>query len=203
MNIILATSNQGKLREFQECCPSRESGNPGFEFIAQSSLGIPDAEETESTFLENALLKARHAARESGLPAVADDSGLCVPALGGAPGVYSARYAGTGVSADNIAKLLEAMKPLGGDDRRAYFCCTLVFILSHDDPNPLVFQGQWEGMILTAARGEGGFGYDPVFYLPELQKTAAELPLDLKNKISHRGQALKQFLLYNRQNHKD
>ncbi len=193
MKIVLATSNKGKLFEFQERCQFQEGEHPGLEFIPQSSLCITDAEETESTFLENALLKARHAAKESGMPALADDSGLCVPALGGAPGVYSARYAGTGVSADNIAKLLGAMKGLSGADRQAYFCCNLVFVLSHNDPNPLVFQGQWEGIILTASHGEGGFGYDPVFYLPQLGKTAAELPLDFKNKISHRGQALQQF----------
>lgn len=195
MKIVLATSNQGKLREFQERCHAQESGGISLEFVTQSAIGIPDAEETESTFLENALLKARHAAKESGLPALADDSGLCVSALGGAPGVYSARYAGTGVSADNIAKLLGTMEGLSGADRRAYFCCNLVFVLSHDDPNPLVFQGQWEGVILTDLHGEGGFGYDPVFYLPPLGKTAAELPLDFKNKISHRGQALQQFFL--------
>lgn len=193
MKIVLATSNQGKLREFQERCHSNAEGNSDWEWITQASLGITDAEETEATFLENALLKARHAAKESGLPALADDSGLCVPALGGAPGVYSARYAGTGVAADNIAKLLDAMDGLSGFDRRAYFCCSLVFVLSQDDPNPLVFQGQWEGVILTAPRGEGGFGYDPLFYLPHLGKTAAELPLDLKNQISHRGQALQRF----------
>ena len=185
--IVLASSNSGKLLEFQDAF-----AGTGLTFISQKTLGISDADETAHTFLENALLKARHAAAASGLPALADDSGVCVDALQGAPGVYSARYAGTGKSEDNNQKLLLALK--NATDRSAYYCCVLVFVQSEQDPNPLVFQGLWRGQILPAARGTGGFGYDPLFYIPELKKTAAELNLQEKNQFSHRAQAIKKLL---------
>jgi XTP/dITP diphosphohydrolase len=191
--LVLATSNPGKLAEFQAVF-----AETSFHFIPQSHFNIPDADETASTFIENALLKARHAAAHSGLPALADDSGLCVKALSGAPGVYSARYAGTGKSTDNNQKLLEALGM--HQDRHAYYCCTLVLVKTEHDPNPLVFQGIWQGEILSQARGNGGFGYDPLFYLPDLQKSAAELSLELKNKLSHRAEALKKLLVFLKNN---
>ncbi len=185
--IVLASSNPGKLIEFNAAF-----AKSGLEFISQKSLEISDADETAHTFLENALIKARHAAAKSGLPALADDSGLCVQALNGGPGVYSARYAGTGKSSDNNQKLLEALDQQS--DRSAYYCCVLVFIQAENDPNPSVFQGLWSGEILKSPRGENGFGYDPLFYIPTLQKSAAELQLDLKNQISHRAQAIQKLL---------
>ncbi len=185
--IILASSNPGKLTEFQAAFAGTH-----LEFIAQSSLNISDADETAHTFVENALIKARHAAAQSGLPALADDSGVCVNALNGAPGVYSARYAGTGKSADNNQKLLSALQ--NQQDRSAYYCCVLVLVKTETDPNPLVFQGLWQGEILQEARGQGGFGYDPLFYIPQLQKSAAELSLEIKNQHSHRAQAIKKLL---------
>ncbi len=168
------------------------------QLIPQTAKGIVDAEETASTFLENALIKARHAASKSGLPALADDSGLCVSALNGAPGVYSARYAGTGRACDNIHKLLQALDGIA--DRRAYFCCVLVWIQHAMDPNPLVFQGVWSGEILAQPRGEQGFGYDPIFYIPSLKKSAAELSLLEKNECSHRAKAIKKLLEFLNEN---
>ena len=181
--IVLASSNAGKLQEFQHLFQDE-----GIQFISQVQFDISDADETAATFLENALLKARHASHYSGLPALADDSGLCVPGLQGAPGVYSARYAGEPKSdADNNQKLLQELK---GKDRRAYFCCTLVLVEHEFDPMPLVFQGQWWGEILEGPQGKNGFGYDPLFLIPSLGKTAAELDLSLKNSLSHRGLAV-------------
>ncbi|MCX7122268.1 MAG: RdgB/HAM1 family non-canonical purine NTP pyrophosphatase [Gammaproteobacteria bacterium] len=185
--IVLASSNPGKLLEFQNAFL-----DTNLDFISQKTLGIMDAEETAHTFLENALLKARHAASISGLPALSDDSGVCVHALHGAPGVYSARYAGTGKSEDNNQKLLQALQ--NHSNRSAYYCCVLVLIQSETDPNPLVFQGLWQGEILTESRGTSGFGYDPLFYIPALQKSAAELTLTEKNQFSHRAQAIKKLL---------
>jgi XTP/dITP diphosphohydrolase len=193
--IVLATSNPGKLRDFQVICAGLD-----IQFVSQVDLGVVDADETAETFLENALLKARHAAKETGLPAIADDSGLCVPALQGAPGVYSARYAGTRLDLDNNLKLLKEMQALRGQDRAAYFCCTLVFVMHEKDPNPLVFQGIWQGEIASELRGEGGFGYNPVFFLPKLGKTAAELDNETRNRLNHRGVAMQNLLTFLRIN---
>lgn len=193
---VLASSNIGKLREF-----NRLFEPLSVVCLSQSAFGIPDALESAHTFLENALLKARHAAQLSGLPALADDSGLCVPALEGKPGIYSARYAGQSDEQKpdeqkNIKKLLQDMQGFTGSARAAYFCCTLVLIDHLDDPMPLIFQGQWFGEILTEPRGVNGFGYDSIFYLPALQKTAAELSTTLKNQLSHRAQAVSKLLEY-------
>ena len=184
--IVLASSNPGKLREFNALF-----ADSGCEVVTQASLGIDDVEETGLTFVENALLKARHAAQVSGLPALADDSGLCVEALKGAPGLYSARYAGGhGDSAANNAKLLQTLDGMPSDQRRAFFMCALVLLRHAADPTPLIVEGRWHGRVLKAPRGPGGFGYDPLF-LPDGQtQSAAELDPSLKNRLSHRGQAM-------------
>jgi XTP/dITP diphosphohydrolase len=181
--LVLASGNRGKVDELRELLAPA-----GFELIAQSDLGVDDAEETGETFVENALLKARHAARMTGLPALADDSGLLVDALGGEPGLRSARYAGShGNAAANNALLLERLH----DARRsAHFYCVLVLLRSSDDPQPLISEGEWHGRILMAPRGTHGFGYDPVFLDPEFGKSAAELDPEVKNRISHRGRAI-------------
>jgi XTP/dITP diphosphohydrolase len=190
-NLVIATANPGKVREFQTLL----SGLP-FAPIAQSALGIAAPEETGTTFAENALLKARHAAVASGAAAIADDSGLEVDALGGAPGIYSARYAGEGagdaaaVDAANNAKLVAALAGLPFEARRARYRCALVYLEGPGDPAPLFTQGVWEGYVLEAPRGAGGFGYDPYFWLPEQGATAAELEPEQKNRLSHRGAAL-------------
>jgi XTP/dITP diphosphohydrolase len=184
MKIVVASGNAGKLAEIREILD-------GFELIAQRDLGIVDAEETASTFVENALIKARHAARVSGLPALADDSGICVDALGGAPGLISALYAGRhGDNAANNAKLLEALREVPDEKRTAHFHCTIVLLRKPDDPAPLIAEGHWHGRILHAARGNNGFGYDPVFFDPVLGQGAGELDPAVKNRVSHRGQAL-------------
>jgi len=184
--IVVASGNKGKLAEFE-----RLLGPAGIEFIPQAALGVDDIEETGLTFVENALLKARHAARVTGLPALADDSGLCVDALGGAPGLYSARYAGRhGDAAANIARLLEELREVEDPGRGAHFHCTLALLRHADDPRPLLAQGEWHGRILHAPRGSGGFGYDPVFLDPVSGMTAAELEPHLKSETSHRGKAL-------------
>jgi XTP/dITP diphosphohydrolase len=187
---VLATSNPGKVAELQSLLV--ESGL-ALSLVAQSELGVEPPEETGLTFVENALLKARHAAQSTGLPALADDSGLVVPALGGAPGVRSARYAGPGASdAANITRLL-AMLAAEPAPRTASFHCVLVALLSPDDPAPAIASGAWHGEIAPTARGEHGFGYDPVFFDPQLQRTAAELTAAVKNRVSHRGAALRQL----------
>jgi len=184
--IVLASSNAGKLAELRELL-----GDLGIELIAQSDLGIDDAEETGLTFVENALIKARHAARASGLPALGDDSGICVDALGGAPGLYSARYAGEhGNAQANIEKLLDNLADVPDERRGAHFHCTLTLLQRADDPAPLIAEGLWRGVILRAPRGRGGFGYDPVFFDPVHGMGAAELDPAVKNRISHRGLAL-------------
>lgn len=184
--IVLATGNPGKVREVQA-----RLANLGVDVIPQSELGVSGAAEPAATFVENALLKARHAARETGLPALADDSGLEVPALHGEPGVRSARYAGEDAGdRDNIEALLAAMRGLSGSRRAARFHCLLLFLRHAGDPVPAICDGAWEGRILEQPRGRGGFGYDPVFLVPELGRTAAELSPQEKNRISHRGQAL-------------
>src|SRR5690606_35378490 len=184
--IVVASGNAGKLAEF-----NRLLDDAGIEFVAQGALGVADIEETGLTFVENALLKARHAARMTGLPALADDSGLCVDALDGAPGLYSARYAGEpSDAARNIDKLLMSLDGVPEERRGARFHCALVLLRHAEDPQPLIAEGQWQGWILDAPRGTGGFGYDPVFFDPDHATTAAELDPATKNRISHRGQAL-------------
>ncbi|MET0289220.1 MAG: RdgB/HAM1 family non-canonical purine NTP pyrophosphatase [Pseudoxanthomonas sp.] len=183
---VLATSNAGKLCELNDLL-----GDSGISLVTQGSLGVTDAEETGLTFVENALIKARHAAAATGLPALADDSGICVDALDGAPGLYAARYAGThGDSAANNAKLLRELDGVPMDKRTAYFIAVLVVLRHADDPAPLIAEGRWHGRILEAPRGEGGFGYDPLFLPDGHEVSAAELEVTLKNRLSHRGQAL-------------
>ena len=186
VELVLASGNAGKLAELRELL-----GGGRYVLRAQSEFDVDDAEETGLTFVENALLKARHASRATGLPALGDDSGLCVDALGGAPGLYSARYAGAhGDSAANIARLLRELDGVADAARTARFHCVLALLRSHDDPRPLIVEGSWEGRILRAPRGEHGFGYDPVFLDPENAMSAAELEPAIKNAISHRGRAL-------------
>ena len=190
MRVVLATANPGKVRELAALL-----AGSGIEFLPQSDFGVDAVDETGATFLENALLKARHAARATGLPAIADDSGLAVDALGGAPGVYSARYAGEGASdADNVAKLLHALKDVPTPARTAQFHCAMVYVARADDAAPIVCEGVWQGAILTAARGGNGFGYDPVFLVPTHSMSAAELDAETKNRLSHRGRALRQLV---------
>jgi XTP/dITP diphosphohydrolase len=191
--LVLASGNPGKLREFRQMLAPL-----GMEVLPQSELGIEDAGEPHGTFIENALAKARHAAARAGLPAFADDSGICVAALDGAPGVRSARYAeAVGVGRDaqdqlNNRKLIAALE--GKGDRRAHYYCVIVLVRHARDPEPLIAEGRWQGEIIAAPRGEGGFGYDPYFLLPALGRTAAELMPDEKNAISHRGQAMQRLV---------
>ena len=187
--LVIASNNPGKLREFQFLLQPL-----GIEVLTQAQLGITEAEEPHVTFIENALAKARHVSRLSGLPALADDSGICVTALEGAPGVLSARYAGDDPKSDqrNNEKLLRAMQ--GVTDRRAHYYCVLVLLHHADDPQPLIAEGEWHGEIAHEERGDGGFGYDPLFWLPEFGKTSAQLERDEKHAISHRGKALKVLL---------
>lgn len=186
--IVLASNNAKKLKELSALLTPL-----GIQLIPQGELGVPEAEEPHHTFLENALAKARHAAQLTGLPALADDSGLCVKVLGGAPGVQSARYAGEPKSdARNNEKLLAALT--GVADRRAHFVSLLVLVRHGDDPQPLVADGEWHGEIIDQYRGEGGFGYDPLFYVPAEKATAAELSAEVKNRLSHRGQAMARLL---------
>lgn len=184
--LVLASSNAGKLAEFAGLFTGC-----GIEIVPQGVLGVADADETGLTFVENALLKARHAARATGLPALADDSGLCVDALGGAPGLRSARYSGAhGDASANIDALLAAMKDVPAAQRGAHFHAVIVLLRHAEDPQPLIAEGSWPGVILDARRGRGGFGYDPVFLDPEHGRSAAEIEPVLKNRISHRGRAL-------------
>ena len=187
--LVIASNNPGKLREFQAMLAPL-----GIEVLTQEQLGISEAEEPHCTFIENALAKARHVSKASGLPALADDSGICVHALGGAPGVYSARYAGVDPKSDtrNNEKLLQAMQ--GVADRRAHYYCVLVLVHHADDPQPVIAEGEWHGEIALAERGEGGFGYDPLFWLPQFNKMSAELKAEEKAQISHRALALKILL---------
>ncbi|MGB8665823.1 MAG: XTP/dITP diphosphatase [Serratia inhibens] len=188
--VVLATGNPGKVRELADLL-----ADFGLNVVAQTELGVDSAEETGLTFIENAILKARHAAQITGLPAIADDSGLAVDALGGAPGIYSARYAGVDASdQQNLDKLLVALKDVPQGSRSAQFHCVLVYMRHAEDPTPLVFHGSWAGEIAAESAGAGGFGYDPVFYVPELGRTAAELSRGEKSAVSHRGKALKLML---------
>ena len=184
--VVLATGNPGKVRELADLL-----ADFGLNIVAQTDLGVESAEETGLTFIENAILKARHAAAITGLPAIADDSGLAVDALGGAPGIYSARYAGADASdQQNLEKLLVALQDLPDGQRQAQFHCVLVYLRHAEDPTPLVCHGSWSGEIAREPAGEGGFGYDPVFFVPTLGKTAAELSKAEKHAVSHRGKAL-------------
>ena len=193
--LVAATGNPGKLREFEQVLQAL-----AVEIIPQTALGITEAEEPHATFVENALVKARHASRHARLPAFADDSGICVAALGGEPGVHSARYAaptGAPVGREeqdrlNNEKLLRALAD--APDRRAHYYCVIVLVRDADDPEPVIAEGRWHGEVVNAARGSNGFGYDPYFYVPPFGRTAAELTPEEKNAVSHRGQALRQLV---------
>jgi XTP/dITP diphosphohydrolase len=185
--IVLATGNLGKVRELNELLAGHD-----LVVTPQSAHGVPEAEETGLTFVENAILKARNAADHTGLPAIADDSGLEVEALAGAPGIYSSRYAGKNATdKDNLEKLLADLGELPDHQRRARFQCLMVYLRHTADPTPIICQGTWEGRVLFAPRGGNGFGYDPVFHVPTHNCSAAELPPEIKNRLSHRGQALR------------
>jgi XTP/dITP diphosphohydrolase len=184
--IVLASNNPGKTREFNQLLMGA-----GFEVVSQAAFNVPEVAETGLTFVENALIKARHAAQLTGLPAIADDSGIEVDALLGAPGIYSARYAGQGAGdAANLQKLLSDLRASGVSNRAARFQCLLVYLRHATDPTPLICQGTWEGSIIDAPRGHNGFGYDPIFFVASENCTSAELPPERKNALSHRGQAL-------------
>ncbi len=188
--IVLATGNKGKVRELGDLLSALD-----IEIIPQPEFGVPEAEETGLTFVENAIIKARNAAAHTGLPAIADDSGLEVDFLKGAPGIYSSRFAGPeATSSDNVDKLLATLKDLPDAERTARFQCLLVFMEHDKDPTPLICQGSWEGRILHQRQGEGGFGYDPVFYVPTHDCASAELAPEQKNQLSHRGQALRKLV---------
>jgi len=191
-SIVLASNNAGKVREINELLSAE-----GIRVIPQGELGVPEAEETGLSFVENALLKARNAAEHSGLASIADDSGIEIDALKGSPGIYSARYAGAGASdAANVDRLLTELRDVPEAERTARFRCLMVYMRHAQDPTPVICQGTWEGRILFAPRGENGFGYDPVFYVPETGCSAAELPSAAKNRLSHRGQALAKLVRY-------
>ncbi len=186
--LVLASGNAGKLKELSALLAPL-----GIEVLPQSAFNVSEAEEPHPSFIENAIAKARHASRATGLPALADDSGLCVDALGGAPGVLSARFAGEPKSDQrNNDLLLERLA--GQTDRRARFYCALALVRHADDPQPLITTGEWHGVILDAPRGQAGFGYDPLFLVPDLEQTASEIPAELKNVLSHRGSAFRQLL---------
>lgn len=187
--IVLASHNQGKIKEIMAYLNSIAHLN--VEIVSQADFNVPDIEETASTFVENALLKAHHATQCTGLPSIADDSGLEVDALHGAPGVFSSRYAANDV--ERIKKLLHAMKDVPKEQRTARYQSVMVFLQHEKDPSPLICQGIWEGEILFAPQGDGGFGYDPIFYVPTEGCSAAELTLDVKNKLSHRGQSMQKL----------
>lgn len=188
--IVLASSNQGKLREFNQVFSALD-----MEVLPQSDFQVPAVEESGQTFVENAILKARQASKHSGLPALADDSGLEVDVLDGAPGIYSARFAGEGATdTRNNEKLLSMLSAFSGEQRKARFQCLLVYMRHAEDPTPVICQGTWEGVILNEPRGSNGFGYDPLFYIPELGCCSAELDPEQKNRISHRGKAVVQLL---------
>lgn len=193
---VLASNNKGKLNEFKRLF---EAANLNIDIVPQGQLNIEDAVEDGLSFIENAIIKARHASRISGLPAIADDSGLCVPALGNAPGIYSARYAGEhGNDANNNAKLMADLQPIREQNQntpiKGYFVCVLALVRHADDPLPIIAQGLWQGEILPQPQGENGFGYDPLFWVPELQLTAAAMDPEQKNEISHRGLAINSLL---------
>lgn len=195
--IVLASGNAGKVREINKLF-----ADSGIEIVPQSDFDVPEVPETGTTFVENAIIKARHAAQLTGLPAIADDSGIEVDALSARPGVYSARYAGENASDhENNSKMLAELKGLANTERTARYQCILVFMRSATDPVPIITQGSWEGYILQEARGEGGFGYDPIFFVPTHNCSGGELALDVKNTISHRAQALEAMLDEFRRHH--
>jgi XTP/dITP diphosphohydrolase len=188
--IVLATGNKGKVKELATML-----SDLGIEVLAQSEFDVIEVAETGSTFVENAIIKARHAAKHTGLPAIADDSGLAVDALGGAPGVYSARYSGEhATDQSNITKLLGAMTDVPNDKRQAKFLCVLVYMRHADDPSPIICQGEWCGEIMTEQQGDNGFGYDPIFWVNQQNSSSAQLSSQQKNALSHRGKALKLLL---------
>lgn len=188
--IVLATGNKGKVNELTQLLAEHN-----ITIVPQSDFNVPDVAETGTTFVENAIIKARHAAKLTGLPAIADDSGLEVDALLGEPGVYSARYAGENATDEkNNAKLLAQLKDIKTAQRTARFHCVLVYMKHENDPTPIICHGVWEGSILTEAKGNQGFGYDPLFWQEDLQQSSAELPRDIKNKLSHRGKALAELV---------
>ena len=188
--IVLASNNAGKVREINEMLAGHT-----VRVVSQSAFNVPEVAETGLTFIENALLKARNAARHTGLPAIADDSGIELDALGGRPGIYSARYAGTGASdADNLKTLIDDVRKLPEDKRQCRFVCLMVYLRHAEDPIPLIAEGIWEGIAVTTPSGNNGFGYDPVFYVPTHLCTSAELAPEIKNKLSHRGQALRSLV---------
>jgi XTP/dITP diphosphohydrolase len=186
-NIVLASGNPGKVREINQMLEGLHLA-----VVPQSDFKVPDAEETGHSFVENALIKARNATRHTGLPAIADDSGLEVDYLNGAPGIYSARYAGKGASDErNLKKLLDDLEGVPEAERSARFQCLMVYLRHEFDPTPIICQGTWEGRLLFEPRGKNGFGYDPIFFVPTHDCSSAELPPEVKNKLSHRGQALR------------
>ncbi|VAX01672.1 Nucleoside 5-triphosphatase RdgB (dHAPTP, dITP, XTP-specific) [hydrothermal vent metagenome] len=188
--IVLASNNQGKVREISQMVAELE-----IEVVPQSDFNVPDADETGLSFVENAILKARQAAQLTGLPAIADDSGIEVDYLKGAPGIYSARYSGIGATdQQNLDKMLLALKDVPAAQRLARFQCLMVFMRHADDPTPFIAQGTWQGVITETASGDNGFGYDPIFYVPEHNCTSAQLSSEIKNSLSHRGQALKKLI---------
>ena len=188
-DIVIATNNAGKLAEFRSFFK-----HTTLTFLPQSKFNVDDADETGTTFIENAIIKARHASKISQLPCIADDSGLVIDGLNGAPGIYSARYAGEpSNAANNRQKVLKAMEAVGDNERQAHFYCCLAYLRSAEDAEPIIASATWQGTIIRNEQGEKGFGYDPIFFVPEYQCTAAELDADIKNNISHRGQALKKL----------
>ena len=185
--IVLASNNKGKVREINQILAGLD-----VEVVPQSEFNISEVDETGLTFVENAILKARHAAEQSGLPAIADDSGLEVDALNGQPGIYSARYSGVGATDEaNLQKMLEALKDVPDDERTARFQCLMVYMHHGSDPTPVICQGTWDGVIIREPQGDNGFGYDPIFYVPTHNCSSAQLSSEIKNQLSHRGQALK------------
>jgi len=190
MRIVLASGNVGKLREINQILEG-----VAFEAVPQTDFDVPEVDETGLTFVENAILKARHACHHSGLPAIADDSGLEVDALQGAPGIYSARYAGSDATdTENLSKLLKEMDNIPEQARTARFQCVLVYMRHEHDPTPVICQGTWQGRILQNPVGDNGFGYDPIFFVPSENCSSAQLHADVKNRLSHRGQALSQLV---------
>lgn len=190
MQIVLASNNLNKINELQDSLSQAD-----IEVLSQAKFGVPEVEEIGLTFVENAILKARNASFLTNLPALADDSGLMVDALHGAPGIHSARFAGMKATArENIEKLLCTLRNVSAEKRAARFCSTLVYLRTHNDPEPIICRGVWEGSILFSPRGDNGFGYDPVFFVEKYKCSAAELPLEIKNRISHRAQAARKML---------
>lgn len=188
--IVLASGNAGKVHEIDQLLEGLN-----LEILPQSEFDVPEIEETGTTFVENAILKARNAAHHTGLPAIADDSGITVDVLYGRPGIYSARFAGVDATdEENIAKLISMVKPFPDEERTARFICSMVYLRYEEDPTPVIAEGVWEGQLLIDPKGQNGFGYDPIFYISSQQCTSAELPPEIKNKLSHRGQALRELL---------